>query len=55
MTTPGDDLARRLQTGLPERYRLEREIGRGGMAVVYLARERNTPAARWRSRSWIRS
>jgi len=26
-----------LETALPERYRLERELGRGGMATVYLA------------------
>ena len=41
MTAPGDDLAQRLQAGLPERYTLERVLGRGGMAVVYLARERH--------------
>jgi hypothetical protein len=27
------------QTLLGERYRLEREVGRGGMAVVWLARD----------------
>ncbi len=31
------DLFERLQTGLSERYRLERELGQGGMALVYLA------------------
>ena len=41
MTTPRDAFAERLQAGLPERYTLEREVGRGGMAVVYLARERH--------------
>jgi eukaryotic-like serine/threonine-protein kinase len=41
MPPPHDDLAARLQAGLPERYTLERELGRGGMAVVYLARERH--------------
>lgn len=27
----------RLKAGLADRYRIERELGRGGMAVVYLA------------------
>lgn len=31
------DALERLQGGLHERYRIEREIGRGGMAIVYLA------------------
>jgi serine/threonine-protein kinase len=30
----------RLQAGLAERYTIERELGRGGMATVYLARDR---------------
>ncbi|UCD25001.1 MAG: protein kinase, partial [Gemmatimonadota bacterium] len=33
------DLFDRLQRELPERYSLEREIARGGMGTVYLARE----------------
>jgi serine/threonine-protein kinase len=35
-----DDLFQRLQASLPERYALERELGRGENTVVYLARER---------------
>ena len=35
------EILERLQRGLPERYTLERELGRGGMARVYLARERH--------------
>ncbi|MGH7511859.1 MAG: hypothetical protein ACREOQ_02935 [Gemmatimonadales bacterium] len=31
------DLRERLETGLADRYRLERELGRGGMATVFLA------------------
>ena len=31
------DLAARLQTSLADRYRIERQLGRGGMATVFLA------------------
>ncbi len=34
-------LIERIQAALPERYTMEREIGRGGMSTVYLARERH--------------
>ena len=33
------DLLDRLKTALADRYTIERELGRGGMAVVYLARD----------------
>jgi serine/threonine protein kinase/Flp pilus assembly protein TadD len=33
------DLQDRLQAALSDRYKLEREVGRGGMATVYLARD----------------
>jgi serine/threonine-protein kinase len=32
-----DTIAARLSQGLTGRYRVERELGRGGMAIVYLA------------------
>ena len=35
------DFLERLQRALPERYTVERELGRGGMATVVLARERH--------------
>jgi eukaryotic-like serine/threonine-protein kinase len=33
------DTREQLQSGLADRYQLERELGRGGMATVYLARD----------------
>jgi hypothetical protein len=33
----GPDVWERLRLALADRYRIEREIGSGGMAVVYLA------------------
>jgi len=35
------DFLERVQQALPERYTVERELGRGGMATVVLARERH--------------
>src|SRR3989442_7090551 len=37
---PLADLLARLQSALAERYAIERELGRGGMATVYLAQDR---------------
>ena len=34
-----DDHAARLQAVLIDRYQIERKLGRGGMATVYLARD----------------
>ena len=34
------DLLDRLRAALADRYTIERELGRGGMAIVYLAEDR---------------
>jgi serine/threonine-protein kinase len=34
-----EDLLERLKAALADRYLIERELGHGGMAVVYLARD----------------
>ena len=36
---PGPSTLEKLQTALADRYEVERELGRGGMATVYLARD----------------
>src|SRR5205814_9783086 len=36
---PMPELLTRLQSALADRYRLDREIGAGGMATVYLAQD----------------
>jgi serine/threonine-protein kinase len=33
------DISARLTTALADRYRIERELGAGGMATVYLAQD----------------
>jgi eukaryotic-like serine/threonine-protein kinase len=35
--SPVADVLPRLEAALADRYRIERELGRGGMATVYLA------------------
>src|SRR5437899_11157057 len=39
MLMPVEDLQARLAAALAGRYTIEREIGRGGMSLVYLARD----------------
>jgi serine/threonine protein kinase len=40
------DLPPRLTSALADRYRIERELGAGGMATVYLAEEARNPGGR---------
>jgi serine/threonine protein kinase len=40
------ELQDRLSVALADRYTIERELGRGGMATVYLARHPARPAGR---------
>src|SRR5258708_12986265 len=37
--SPADNSVMRLTTALADRYRIERELGAGGMATVYLAHD----------------
>jgi hypothetical protein len=41
------DLADQLRAALADRYVLERELGRGGMAMVYLAQNLDAPRQAW--------
>ena len=43
MNRPVVDLITRLNTALADRYAIERELGRGGMATVYLAQDLKHP------------
>jgi tetratricopeptide (TPR) repeat protein len=42
---PGVDLIAHLNAALADRYAVERELGRGGMATVYLAQDLKHPRA----------
>jgi serine/threonine protein kinase len=52
ITDPSEPL--RLTRALADRYAIERELGRGGMATVYLAKDLGTTATS-RSRCCTRS
>ncbi len=44
------EITSRLSTALADRYRIEREIGSGGMATVYLAEDLKRPPVQGR---WV--
>ena len=41
------DVTERLRTALTDRYRMERELGRGGMATGYLAHDLLSCSPTW--------
>ena len=43
------EITSRLSTALADRYKIEREIGEGGMATVYLAEDPCPSASPWHS------
>jgi hypothetical protein len=48
------DSTARLQAALADRFRIERELGRGGMATVYLAQDlRQEPVEKPRLQSFV--